>query len=94
MILSYQLNRESTKKKKIESAGLEDIAYSDAVGQISSVVLALMQPESTETTGQREVTVLKGRDGQAGKFSIHWRFDQLDFSQLDVVEEDKDHFYG
>lgn len=94
MILSYQLNRESTKKKKSDSTGLEDIAYSDAVGQISSVVLALMQPESTETTGQREITVLKGRDGQSGKFSINWRFDALDFSQLDEVAEGEDHFYG
>ena len=94
MILSYQLNRESTKKKKGDAAGLEDIGYTDAVGQISSVVLALMQPESTETTGQREITILKGRDGQAGKFDINWRFDKLDFSQIDFAKDGQEVFHG
>jgi len=46
-LTSWQFNREaSKKKKKDEKPGLEDIGYSDAIGQISSVVLGLMEEES------------------------------------------------
>ena len=83
MLLSYQFSREASKKKtKGEAAGLEDIAYSDAIGQISSVVLGLMQPESTETLNERVVSLLKGRNGEQGTFNIKWDFTNVDFSEV------------
>lgn len=84
VICSYQMNREAAKKKgkKGERAGLEDIAYADQIGQVSSLVLGLMQEDSVETLVSREVDVLKGRDGQTGQFRINWDFKNMDFSQL------------
>lgn len=77
VIVSYQLNREAEKKKKKKGEpGLEDIAYSDAIGQISSVVLGLFEDDNVETLLQRKVTILKGRNGEVGGFSIKWQFAQ------------------
>lgn len=86
VITSYQFNRESSKKKKKgegDHAGLEDIYGSDAIAQLSSVVLGLFQPDdSIEAQKQRVVTVLKGRHGETGSFSVNWDFHNMDFSQI------------
>lgn len=81
---SWQLNRDAAKnaKKTGQQAGLEDIGYSDAIGQISSVVLALMQEEGIETMMQRRIDVLKGRNGEVGQFSIWWDFMKMNFDQV------------
>lgn len=73
VVVSYQLNRETTKKK-ISDVGVENIAYSDSIGQLSSVVLGLFEEENIETKLQRKVRILKGRHGESGEFIINWRF--------------------
>lgn len=89
---SWQFSREATKKtKKLEVVGLEDIGYSDAIGQISSVVLGLFQDDGIETMKKRQVRVLKGRSGETGQFEIHWNFVQMDFSQILPPDHDVDH---
>lgn len=86
VIVSYQFNRKSTAKENKEP-GLENIAYSDAIGQLSSVVLGLMEEESVETLEKRHIWVLKGRNGERGEFDIHWDFDKgpgfMDFSEIE-----------
>lgn len=85
---SYQLARppKSKNKTKIdtEDVGLEDIAYSDAIGQVSSIVLGLFQEESVETLEGRKVRILKGRNGEVGGFSINWNFQSMNFDQVVV----------
>ena len=90
MLLSYQFNREAAKKgKKGEAAGLEDIGSSDEIGQISSVVLSLKQPESAETLKQRNITVIKGRHGgEHTEIAINWDFDKLNFAEVGTESED------
>lgn len=86
VVVSYQLNREAAKKKGQDSVGVENIAYSDAVGQVSSVVLGLMQDESAETMQRRRVQVLKGRSGETGSFDVRWNFHNppaMDFSEIE-----------
>jgi replicative DNA helicase len=81
---SYQFNREAAKKAKSKSGpstGLEDIAFSDEVGQVSSLVLALTQKESTATLTRKSVELLKGRNGEFGSWDINWDFNHMDFSQ-------------
>ena len=78
---SWQLNREASKKKGKEEAGLEDIAFSDGIGQVSSVVLGLFQQVGVETVKRRQVRVLKGRNGEIGSFDINWDFDKMEFGQ-------------
>lgn len=89
-IISYQLNRETTKKKQ-QDVGVENIAYTDAIGQLSSIVLGLFQEESVETLLRRNIQILKGRSGETGDFNINWVFDTppyMDFTQ--AVSETKD----
>lgn len=87
VIASYQFSREAEKKKKSnskhkEEVGLEDIYGSDAIGQLSSVVLGLFEEESIETLIRRRVEVLKGRHGETGSFLINWDFINMDFSEI------------
>ncbi len=81
VILSYQLNRDSLKKKKDEVVGLEDIAGADAIGQIATIVLGLLEDDSVETLKRRLVSILKGRNGESGRFHINWDFYSMDFSE-------------
>src|SRR5579884_542083 len=45
VVCSWQLSREAAKKK-VKDVGLEDIGYSDAIGQLSSLVLSLSKENS------------------------------------------------
>ena len=76
VVQSFQFNREMTKKG-VDEVGLENIAGSDAIGQLSSVVLGLFEEDSIETAVQRKIRVLKGRNGEQGEFNINWRFGGL-----------------
>ena len=76
VVQTFQFNREMTKKE-IDDVGVENIAGSDAIGQLSSVVLGLFEEESIETALQRKIRVLKGRNGEQGEFTINWRFGGL-----------------
>jgi replicative DNA helicase len=68
------------KKKQLTD---DDIGHSDAILQLSSLALGIMQEESNETLKQREVSVLKGRKGETGKFTVNWDFDwTTDFSEI------------
>jgi replicative DNA helicase len=90
VVISYQFNREVKRNSKADSVGLDNIAYTDAIGQLSSVVLGMLQPESVETLIKRRVEILKGRDGEQGAFDINWRFDAgpdyMNFSEITATK--------
>lgn len=90
-VLSYQFNREAAKKqsKHKEIPGLESIAFSDAIGQLSSVVLGMFESDNVETLVARQINILKGRKGQTGMFRINWNFQTMDFSEIDDDEKKK-----
>jgi replicative DNA helicase len=77
IVQTFQFNRGMTKKKDIEDVDLEDIAGSDAIGQLSSLVLGTFQDDNIETKLCRKIRVLKGRSGEQGEFLINWRFGVL-----------------
>lgn len=80
---SWQFNREADKKKeKKQKVSLSDIGYTDVIGQVSTIVLGLMQEEGVETMHQRQIDVLKGRNGEVGQFAINWNFNVMDFDQV------------
>lgn len=80
-VVTWQLKRtEGNKTKEPDEYDLEDIAYADAIGQASSLVLAVFDPgngvnyEEDDTDATRLIRILKGRSGETGEFSIYWRF--------------------
>lgn len=81
---SWQFARTAAKKntKKGEKIGLDDIAYADAIGQMSSVVMGLFQEESVEVIKHRTIEILKGRSGETGAFNVNWNWDVMDFSEV------------
>lgn len=85
VVLSYQFNRKAVTKWKgatNEGGGLEDIAYSDAIGQISSAVLALHQEDSVETAMQRIINVIKCRTERQFSYNVKWDFQNMDFGEV------------
>lgn len=91
VVCSWQLSRDAVKKSqggkgKGGQVGLEDIGYSDAIGQISSIVLGLLEDETVETMNQKSVSIMKGRNGEVGSFKINWRFNPL--MNFDMVEKE------
>ncbi len=92
---SWQFNREMSKKKNSkgkkggdEKPTVDDIGFSDEVGQISSIVLGLLEADSIETMMRRRVDLLKGRGGEVGGFYINWDFINMDFSECRPLTHD------
>jgi replicative DNA helicase len=82
-VCSWQLSREAEKKKKDNKVvGLEDIGMSDAIPQISSIVLGLFEEDSPETILSRRINVMKGRNGEVGELRIAWDFADMNFAQV------------
>jgi replicative DNA helicase len=83
---SWQFNREAAKKSKKKGEGdpgLEDIGYSDVIGQVSTVVLGLLEHEGIETAIRRKCSILKGRNGEVGEFLMNWDFLTMNFDEYD-----------
>lgn len=91
-VASYQFNKlvMTTKKgkkvmKQSDEIGIDDIYGSDEIGQLSSVVLGMLQQNDVTTLKNREISVLKGRNGEVGKFLIHWDFQFMNFGQVPIL---------
>lgn len=80
VVCSWQFSRQAVKKK-VEDTGLEDIGFSDEIGQLSSIVLGLFEQESVETLNRRRVDIMKGRGGEKGHFDIYWDFYRCHFGE-------------
>lgn len=86
VICSWQFNREAAKKMKKRGGDtrpdLEDIGYSDLIGQHSSVVLGLLQDEAVENLLEQRVSIMKGRNGETGSFMIRRDFMRMTFEEV------------
>ncbi len=97
VICSWQFNREAAKKfkkKTSEDPDLEDIGYSDAIGQHSSIILGLLQDENLATIKHRQINILKGRGGEQGIFHVAWDFINSHFGKVDATMEKDVIFIG
>lgn len=92
VVCSWQFARTASKKKKGEEVDLSDIAYADAIGQVSSLVMGLFEEETVDTLKQRRVKVLKGRSGETGEFLAKWDFEKMDFSEVQPVDVESTQF--
>ena len=48
-------------------------------------MLGLFEDDTVETLKQRKVRVLKGRSGETGAFTTKFKFDTMDFSQVEEM---------
>jgi len=93
ILATYQLNREATKaKNKGEPPDLSNLAGSDDIGQIASIVLALDEADTNEPS--RNVYVLKNRKGAKDQFEIAWDLEKMLFHEIgaDAQEVDDDSY--
>jgi replicative DNA helicase len=88
VFVSYQFNKQGAKDKE-----LENIAGSDSIGQLASIVCALWESEENEAecSTSKTVEIIKGRNGEQGSFRINWSFDRPPFMQFDEIIEDDHH---
>lgn len=90
---SYQFNRDSVKKKG-DKSGLNDIYGTDAIAQLSTVVMGLFEAESIETEKYRTIEILKGRNGETGEFKINWDFNGMNFTEIIDLKPTELQFIG
>lgn len=88
-VTTTQFNRQAGKGGK--EGSMETIGLSDAIGWHSSIVIAVKTGPTENPSESRELDILKGREGESGKFAINFKFKPVDFSemtpeQLDAIE--------
>lgn len=96
VICSYQFNRSVIGKDKKIRGTLDGISWSDAVGQLSSISLGIMDDSDTESDDMeiglynralKKINIMKGRRGESGSFLINWDFKRSDFSQIESIDK-------
>jgi replicative DNA helicase len=89
-VCSWQFAKSASKKLKQKHGGekvdLDDIGYSDAIAQFSSLVLGLLQGDTIEAITHKVVDIMKGRHGETGQFKVSWDFLKMVFDELDAVD--------
>lgn len=86
-VTTTQLNRQAGKDGK--DASLETIGFSDAIGTHSSIVVALKHGPSVNPRESRTFEFMKGREGEIGSVSCHFKFAPLNFDEYTLTEEDR-----
>lgn len=79
-VVNTQFNRQAGKGGK--EGSIETIGLSDAIGWHSSIVVAVKPGPTENPQMSRELDFLKGREGEAGKFYINFKFRPVDFSEI------------
>jgi replicative DNA helicase len=86
VVQSVQFNREAGKTKDVD---LIHIGGSDAVGQISTVAIAIQKGDAPHENTRRKLKIMKNREGEGGsEMQINFLFDPPDFSFIADEEED------
>jgi replicative DNA helicase len=78
LVTTSQFSRQAGKKGK--EGSLESVAFSDAIGMHASLMFSVKEgPPQYERT-RREITSMKGREGEETSFQINFTFSPVDFS--------------
>jgi replicative DNA helicase len=89
VLATYQFNRESAKKKKGEQITQDDVYGSDAIAQLSTIMLGLLENTTIEQEKSRTVMILKGRGGETGAFKVNWDFQKMNFDEIVKLDPDQ-----
>ncbi len=91
-VASWQFNRQSGKKQKDGTPApvtMDDVYGSDVIAHDSSLILGLLEEDTPEAANTKLIQVLKGREGEVGKFNTKWDFHAMDFSQVWLDDEEE-----
>lgn len=86
MAVTWQLSRAYAKQKDKEKVEDYHIAYSDAVAQSATAVIAITQ---TGNNLARKFNILCNREGETGEFLVKWDWARMNFDEVEkgVIEE-------
>ena len=84
-VVSWQFAKSASKKAKSKGdpVDLDDIGYTDAIAQLSSLVIGIFEDDSVASVKGRRIEILKGRAGETGSFRTKWDFEKMDFGQVE-----------
>lgn len=90
VLVSTQFNREQTKKSGkgrnkdslgSDDAGVEDLAFSDAIAMNADVVLALLWPDDLRAEGEILLKLLKNREDERKAWSVKFDLEGMEFDE-------------
>lgn len=87
IVITVQMNRNTTKKSD-RTADTSDIAGSDSIPQDASAVITLRRGLSPYENVRRVLDLIKFREGEEVSFSTNFRFNPVDFSEVEDSEDD------
>lgn len=85
VVCTTHLNRAAGSKGK--AASLETVAYSDAIGTHSSLVLSVSDGRGAHQKDQRVLAFLKGREGEFGEVTMNFKFRPMNFEEVPNAPE-------
>jgi replicative DNA helicase len=88
-----QLNRGAAKqkgKKSSSAAGLEDIAFADAIGMNADVILGLLPTEETKGRNETVIQLMKNREDDIGSWLVKFDLAAMDFNEVGPYQEPSD----
>ena len=90
---SWQFKRNAGKvSEEGDTPDLDDIGYSHAIPEYMGIIMALLEnPQKMKEQGKKEITVMKGRNGEQGEFNIHWNVKACNFSEAEDDGNEMDH---
>lgn len=92
VVVTVQMNRDSNKKNKKGKMEVDvgNLAESDVLGQIATIVGLLYKPDMADGKSFRVMDITKNRDGPPLKFLLNFRFSPLNFDYYGLYNEDGD----
>ncbi|WEV89374.1 hypothetical protein H10PHJ05_73 [Aeromonas phage HJ05] len=88
VMTTVQFNRE-VRKKTTKDMDLAQIAGTDAIGQIASLVMGIQLGPRSNRSRQRIVEMLKNREGELVKFITNFQFGPPDFRYLGTYVDEE-----
>jgi replicative DNA helicase len=93
IVVSFQFTRQvSRRAKSVEDDAFERIQLSDAISQIATTGIAILDDEF-EQNNIKVIEIIGGRNAEHGRFRIMWDWERMNFSEIKdnkVIYEDVD----
>ena len=85
IFINTQADKNTSKKT---GPNLDDVSFTQSVGQDSDVVMSLFRDEQMIEDRETKVKVLKQREGTLGSVMMNWDFDVMNFTSIYAESND------